>query len=130
VNLTFLLDTHALLWWMNDAPELSERARDAILDADHTIVVSAATLWEIAIKQRKGTLTGCEDYLERYPVWHDRWGFATVDVKSEHAVRAGSLPIKHADPFDRMLVAQSQLLGASLVTRDANIRDIHPNCLW
>jgi len=130
MSLVFLLDTHALLWWMNDDPELSQRARDAILEADHTILVSAATLWEIAIKQRKGRLTGCEDYLERYATWHRDWGFATLEIRPEHAVRAGLMPGEHADPFDRMLIAQSQLLGASLVTRDPSIRSIHPNCLW
>lgn len=130
MNLTFLLDTHALLWWMNGDELLSERAHDAILNPEHAILVSAATLWEIAIKQRKGRLTGCEDYLERYATWHRAWGFGTLEIRPEHAVRAGLVPIEHADPFDRMLIAQSQLLGAALVTCDPHIRGIHPNCLW
>jgi PIN domain nuclease of toxin-antitoxin system len=127
---TFLLDTHALLWWMNDDDELSARARDVILDRDSIVLVSAATLWEIAIKQRKGSLTGCEEYLESYPAWHRAWGVGTLEIKPEHAVRAGLLPGGHTDPFDRMLIAQSELRGATLVTRDPKIRALHPNCLW
>jgi PIN domain nuclease of toxin-antitoxin system len=127
---TFLLDTHALLWWLNDDDELSERAKDVILDRDNSVLVSAATLWEIAIKQRKGSLTGCEEYLERYATWHRAWGFGTLEIKPEHAVRAGLLPGEHADPFDRMLIAQSEIQAATLVTRDPEIRALHPNCLW
>jgi len=130
MNLIVLLDTHALLWWMSDDAALSPRAKDVILNPEHTVLVSAATLWEIAIKQRKGKLSGCEDYLERYPTWHARWGFATLDIRPEHAIRAGLIPAAHSDPFDRMLIAQSQLLGAALVTRDPSIRGLHPNCLW
>lgn len=130
MSTTFLLDTHALLWWMNGSAELGERAKAAIEDTGSAVLVSAATLWEIAIKQRKGRLSGCEEYLERYGIWHDRWGFGTLDIRAEHAIHAGRLPLSHGDPFDRMLIAQSQLLGATLLTRDPDIRAAHPNCLW
>jgi PIN domain nuclease of toxin-antitoxin system len=125
-----LLDTHALLWWMNDSAQLSAKAKSAIADTSSTVLVSTATLWEIAIKQRKGRLTGCEEYLERYASWHDKWGFGTLDIRADHALHAGHLPFSHGDPFDRVLIAQSQLLGATLVTRDPDIRNAHPNCLW
>jgi PIN domain nuclease of toxin-antitoxin system len=75
-------------------------------------------------------ITVVEAYLERYPTWHREWGFGTLDMKPEHSVRAGLLPMEHTDPFDRMLVAQSQLHGATLVTRDPEIQRVHPNCLW
>ncbi len=129
-ELSFLLDTHALVWWMADAPELSQRARQIIADTNHAVLVSAASLWEIAIKQRKGVLSGCEEYLDRYDSWHERWGFGTLDIKPAHAVLAGSLEWSHKDPFDRMLVAQSRLMAATLITCDEAIVEHHPHCVW
>ena len=115
---------------MSDAEELSPRARELILETDNTVLVSTASLWEIAIKQRKGKLCGCDDYLSRYAVWHDRWGFGTLVVKPEHAILAGSLRFQHGDPFDRMLIAQSRETGASIVTVDKKIQALHPNTVW
>ncbi|MBN1961622.1 MAG: type II toxin-antitoxin system VapC family toxin [Deltaproteobacteria bacterium] len=130
MNQIYLLDTHALLWWINDDKNLSRRAKAIILEIQNIILVSTATLWEIAIKQRKGKLIGCEEYLNRYPALHKTWGFNSLDIRPEHAVRAGLLPTEHGDPFDRMLIAQSQLANATLITCDPEIRELHPNCLW
>ena len=126
----FLLDTHVLLWWMSDARELSKRARKVIGETDNMVLISAASLWEVAIKTRKGKLLGCEDYLSRFQFWHDRWGFATLDIKPEHAVLAGSMRVALRDPFDRMLIAQSKSTGTVLITSDGAIREAHSNCLW
>jgi PIN domain nuclease of toxin-antitoxin system len=126
----FLLDTHALLWWMADAPELSNRAKHIIEETNHIILVSCATLWEIAIKQRKGILSGLEEYLARYESWHEQWGFGTLDIRPPHAIKAGLLDWSHKDPFDRLLVAQSTLMAAPLITCDENIIKHHPPCVW
>ena len=126
----YLLDTHALIWWMLDAAELSNRARRIIAEKENAILVSAATLWEIAIKQRKGLLRGCDDYLREYPSRHARWGFGTLSIGPEDAVAAGSLEWSHSDPFDRMLVAQSQNSNIPLLTCDDGINAYHPLCIW
>ncbi|MCW5890594.1 MAG: type II toxin-antitoxin system VapC family toxin [bacterium] len=127
---TFLLDTCALLWWMADAPELGRTARRTIAKPDNQIVVSAASLWEIAIKRRKGRLTGVDEYLVRYPELHDRWGFLLASIDPEDAVVAGLLDIPHDDPFDRMLIAQSRRLEARIVTCDEAITRHVRRCVW
>lgn len=115
--MTLLLDTHALLWWLADDPTLSGEARRAIADAGSAIFVSAATVWEIAIKQNLGKLdapTNLEALLELYR-------FDPLPITIAHAYAAGFLPHHHSDPFGRMLVAQATAEGLTIVTRDARI---------
>jgi PIN domain nuclease of toxin-antitoxin system len=126
----YLLDTHALLWWMADDPRLSTRVRSLIEDSKNGVLVSVASLWEIAIKTRRGHLRGCEEYLSRFGSLHERWGFGTLTIGPTHAVTAGLLEWEHRDPFDRMLVAQSLEKSAPLVTCDSIISRFHPNCFW
>ncbi len=127
---TYLLDTCALLWWMGDAPELGKAARKAIESARSTTAVSAATLWEIAIKRRRGRLQGVDVYLARYQELHRTWGFTTVAIEPDDAVAAGSLALPHDDPFDRMLIVQAERLDARLVTCDEAIIRHVKNCVW
>lgn len=126
----FLLDTCGLLWWMADAPELGRGARRVIGNRRNRILVSVASLWEVAIKQRRGRLTGVDEYLARYEELHAAWGFFTVVIEPADAIAAGGLPIPHEDPFDRMLIAQGRRLGAPIVTCDEEIRRYAPDCVW
>lgn len=112
-----LLDTHAFLWWASNSPELDSDARQSIADEESFVVVSAAVAWEIAIKRALRKLEAPEDIADQLR----RHQFAPLPITIEHAVRAGALPPFHPDPFDRMLVAQAQLEGLTIVTRDANI---------
>lgn len=125
-----LLDTCALLWWMADAPELGRAARRAIANRNNQIIVSAASLWEIAIKRRKGRLTGVDGYLAHYDELHARWGFSTLVIEPADAVAAGSLSVSLDDPFDRMIIAQSRRLDARIVTCDDSIRQHVRGCIW
>ncbi|MEV7871571.1 type II toxin-antitoxin system VapC family toxin [Streptomyces sp. NPDC088124] len=108
-----LLDTHVVLWWLDDSPELSGELKD-LLDTEPAVYVSAVSAWEIAIKQSLGKLDGPEDLAERV---RDSQ-FTGLPVTAGHGVRAGRLPAHHRDPFDRILIAQAQIEGMSLVTRD------------
>jgi PIN domain nuclease of toxin-antitoxin system len=126
----YLLDTCALLWWMADAPELGRQARRVIGDRRNDILVSAATLWEIAIKRRKGRLSGVDEYLARHRELHDTWGFALLVIEAEDGVAAGILDVPHDDPFDRMLLVQGRRVGARIVTCDDAIRRHAPRCVW
>ncbi|GAA1149706.1 type II toxin-antitoxin system VapC family toxin [Streptomyces hebeiensis] len=108
-----LLDTHVVLWWLDDSPELSDEVKD-LLDTEPSVHVSAVTPWEIAIKQSLGKLKGPEDLAERVRDCQ----FGGLPVTAGHGVRAGRLPAHHRDPFDRILVAQAQVEGMTLVTRD------------
>lgn len=125
-----LLDTCALLWWMADAPDLGRGARRAIANRRNRIMVSAASLWEIAIKRRKGRLAGVDEYLARYPELHATWGFSTVVIEPADAVAAGALSRPRDDPFDRMIIVQSRRLGAAIVTCDDAMRRHTSGCIW
>ena len=112
-----LLDTHVLLWWLAHDPTLGDEARAAITGGDAYVAVSAASAWEIAIKQRLGKLRAPGDLAAQLA----RHRFVPLAVTVPHALRAGALPPLHDDPFDRMLVAQAELEGLTVVTRDAAI---------
>lgn len=109
-----LLDSHVLLWWLADDPRLSPAAAASIADGANDVLVSAATIWEIEIKRAKGALIAPDDILDRLA----DAGFRTIGISAAHALTAGRLPRHHDDPFDRVLAAQAQLEGATLVTSD------------
>lgn len=109
-----LLDTHAFLWWLADDPALGSRARKEIGKGGNLVFISAASIWEIAIKRALGKLDAPEGIEEA--VEDER--FIGLPVSLHHATRAGALPPHHRDPFDRMLIAQAQAEGLILVTGD------------
>lgn len=113
-----LVDTHVLLWWLVDDDALTGDVK-ALLDEEPDAFSSAASVWEIGIKQASGKLRGPDDLLERVL----DSGLRQLPMTGAHAVRASRLPRLHADPFDRMLVAQAQLEGLVLVTKDPVLRD-------
>jgi PIN domain nuclease of toxin-antitoxin system len=112
-----LLDSHAVLWWLADSPRLGQAAREAIAAPANDVLVSAASIWEIAIKQALGRLEGADELTERLLAEN----FTELPICWTHASRAGGLPRLHDDPFDRLLIAQAQEDGLVLVTSDAAI---------
>jgi PIN domain nuclease of toxin-antitoxin system len=112
------LDTHALIWWLEGGRKLSPEARRVIADPEATVLVSSASAWEIAIKHHGG----------KFRVQQE--GFVELLISIEHAVRAGTLSGKHKDPFDRVLIAQSQVEDAAIVTRDGWFRKYAVQCIW
>lgn len=118
VGQRLLIDTHVLIWWRNSGrPEMSAAAYDAIADPASEVLVSVASIWEIAIKRALGKLDAPWSLTRTIGAI----GFRELPITAFHAEQAGSLPPHHTDPFDRMLVAQAQAEGLVLVTRDANI---------
>lgn len=120
-----LLDTHILLWWLADDEQLPAQAAATIADPDTEIVVSAATAWEISIKQAAGRLDAPEDLLDAVAA-ND---FGTLAITADHAVAAGGLPSHHADPFDRMLIAQARIEGFTFVSVDSRFSDYEVDLL-
>ena len=115
--LRLLLDTHAFLWWLADAPQLGGSARKAMADDRNEVFVSAATGWEIAIKRAAGKLQ-VPDNLDALV---EESGFSHLPITFFHGEQAGALPMHHRDPFDRMLIAQAQAEGLIIITRDPYI---------
>ena len=112
-----LVDTSVLLWALSGSPRLGDDVREALADASNDVFVSAASIWEIAIKRASGRLRAPSHLADSI----EAAGFTELPVDSFHAELAGNLPKHHGDPFDRMLVAQAQVEGLTLVTADANI---------
>lgn len=113
-----LLDTHALLWWLADDPALSKSARAAVANLSNTVLVSAASAWEIATKFRIGKLPTAADLAGDFSGYVAREGFLLLAISADHAIRAGLLPGSHKDPFDRMLIAQAQAENLALVSNE------------
>ena len=116
--MNLLLDTQALLWWLDDDPTLSDTARSAIASFSNVVFVSAVSIWEITIKSAVGKLTVPDDF-ESVVATEP---FRRLSITWEHAFGVRALPPHHRDPFDRMLISQSQIENLTLVTRDSDIR--------
>ncbi len=113
-----LLDTYAFLWWCADDPRLGVVEREAIRDGENDVLLSAASVWEMAIKHALGRL----EVPEPASAVVARLGIGRLPVQFEHAEATTRLPPLHRDPFDRLLVAQARIEGLTLVTRDPLIR--------
>lgn len=125
-----LLDTHTFLWWNLDAPQLSAFAREFIARGENEIFLSAASAWEIAIKAAKGRLI-LPDSPGQYVA--DRMclhRFSALPIELSHALEVFRLPPVHQDPFDRLLIAQSQLEGMPLLSGDPEIGRYQVELIW
>jgi PIN domain nuclease of toxin-antitoxin system len=118
MGMSYLLDTHILLWWLFDDPKLDTNCRDIIRNPNHRLLVSSASAWEIATKYRIGKLPEAKQLVEEYPQILQQAKFIELAITAAHALRAGSLPIPHRDPFDRMLMAQAELENLPILTYD------------
>ena len=119
--MSYLLDIHIFLWWVLNHPNLSRSMRATIADPNHDVYVSAASAWEMTIKSSIGKLT--------LPSSPERWikeqlrlnAFLPLPISIEHALAVASLPPLHKDPFDRIIIAQANVEGLTLITDDAII---------
>jgi PIN domain nuclease of toxin-antitoxin system len=117
-----LLDTQIFLWFLARDRRLRGSAREAVISQDNAVHVSAASIWEIAIKTTVGRLKISDADIARLPHLIDASGFDELPVVARHAAEVHLLPMHHRDPFDRLLVAQARTEGLALVTVDSAIR--------
>jgi PIN domain nuclease of toxin-antitoxin system len=113
--MNIFLDTHVLLWWLDDSQLLSDKVRNAIANSENLVVLSSVVIWEIRIKQALGKLVIAPEF---YDVIKDE-GFEMLSITPDHAYAVGELPMYHRDPFDRMIIAQAKLEGLTIATQDS-----------
>ena len=129
-EMRYLLDTHALLWWLFDDPKLSARARGIIADAANELLVSSASAWEIATKHRLGRLDSARILVQDMSGWIGKAGFRELPISIAHAQKAGTFALPHRDPFDRMLAAQGVIEDVPLVSRDEVLDSFGATRIW
>jgi PIN domain nuclease of toxin-antitoxin system len=125
-----LLDTHTFLWWVTDDPQLSETVRAIITDANNLVFLSVASAWEIVIKVRTGKLVlpePPEAYIPRRLASNQ---FQSLGIELAHVLQVSSLPDWHRDPFDRILIAQSQVERLPLLSLDRQISQYSVQVVW
>ena len=130
INNGYLLDTHVLLWWLFDDPKLSSQAREVIRAPENIIIVSSASGWEITTKSRLGKLPYAGDIIGNLPSLLQKARIKALSISMAHALAAGALPGPHRDPFDRMLIAQSQIEQLPIVTSDRAFKKYPVELIW
>ena len=125
-----LLDTHALLWWLDGDRRLSRRGRAAIEQKATEVFVSAATAWELSTKARLGKLPGATDVATDVARCLASQGFKELPITVVQAQRAGSLNMAHRDPFDRMPIAQAQLEDLAIVSNETVFDGFGVTRIW
>ena len=115
---SYVLDTHVWLWLQTTPERIREEVVDLLADRANTLLLSAASSWEIAIKYRLGKLPLPEPPAEYVPERMRRSGVTALPVEHAHALRVADLPEHHGDPFDRLIIGQAQSLDVPIVTAD------------
>ncbi|MEO5917614.1 MAG: type II toxin-antitoxin system VapC family toxin [Luteolibacter sp.] len=128
--MNLLLDTHALIWFLENDAQLSANARAAISDPANRCHVSDATAWEIGIKQSLGKLKLPLPFDELFPTRLLALGFLSLPIRHAHLHEVIRLPFHHRDPFDRMLIAQALAEGMTLVSRDPHFPTYEVPLIW
>jgi len=127
--MTLLLDTHTFLWFVNDSPELSQTAGD-LLESEKDLLVSIASLWEIAIKVNLKKLTLTKEYEQFIPQQLAINNIQILNIELDHLAHYVNLPLHHRDPFDRLIIAQAISEQISIVSVDNKFDFYEIQRLW
>ena len=125
-----LIDSHAIIWWMTDDPRLSPMARKALGSSQHERFLSLASLWELSLKVAAGRLQGIDSTIDHLRQAAAAQSIVLLPIGYEHILRVESLPLYHADPFDRMLVAQALEDGLTLLSADRAFSQYSVPVIW
>jgi PIN domain nuclease of toxin-antitoxin system len=125
-----LLDTHTFLWWVMDAPQLSETAKTFIANPDNKLLFSVASAWEIIIKVNTGKLNIPEEVDTYITNRLTENRFEVLEIELAHVLQVAKLSDLHRDPFDRIIIAQSQVMGLPILTIDRLIRQYDVDVIW
>lgn len=127
-NKTYLLDTHILIWFLHNDVKLSKQALEIIETAD--VVVSIATIWEIAIKTSLGKLTLAEPFADFFPKQLQINDIKVLHASIEHLKQVNQLEFIHRDPFDRLIISQAMVEDMILISKDTVFADYDVQLLW
>lgn len=125
-----LLDTHVFLWWNENNAALSKKASRILADPGNTLIFSVASAWEITIKAQSGKLRLPEDASSYIRTRTSHYGMEILAIRLEHALALESLPLLHRDPFDRIMIVQSQIESLAILTADPAIRGYSVDAVW
>ncbi|WP_375510662.1 type II toxin-antitoxin system VapC family toxin [uncultured Nostoc sp.] len=125
-----LLDTHVFLWWVTDDSQLFSTSRSIIADSGNILFLSVTSVWEIVIKTKSGKLTLPEPVEQYIPNRLALNRFESLDIKMTHTLQVATLPNIHRDPFDRILIGQSQVENLPIVTIDQKIAQYSVETIW
>jgi PIN domain nuclease of toxin-antitoxin system len=127
---SYLLDTHALVWWLTGDQQLSREARSVIGGQGPNCFVSVASAYELGIKVQNGKMEFARNIWNNLPTIVESNGFQILPISFEHSLLAPKLPTNHRDPFDRMLAAQSIVEAIPIMTIDQRIADLGAKVIW
>ena len=125
-----LIDSHAIVWWMTDDPRLSPVARQMLGSAKYPRFLSLASLWELSLKVAAGRLQGIGSTIGNLQQAAAKQAIGILPITYEHILRVESLPLHHADPFDRLLVAQALEEGLTILTADRALSRYPAPIVW
>lgn len=125
-----LLDTHCLLWWLGDPEQFNKKAFALFLDPRQDLVISSVVSWEISIKTSLGRLRLPKPYKTILGELFEGSQFSSLSIEHAHAMTAGGLPSHHADPFDRLLIAQSITEKLPILTADRLFKKYPVELVW
>ena len=126
----YLLDSHVLLWWWFEPERLSQAVQILLADPATTVLVSAASVWELSLKHHQGRLPELQQAIGELPGLLQADGFQPLPIALAHGLRAGAYSQPHRDPFDRMLAAQAELERLVLLTADPQLSTFPCHTLW
>ena len=127
--MNFILDTHTIIWFSENNPQLSDRAKDIISEADNDCFVSFVSIWEMAIKIKLDKLIleiELKDFIHEL-ISRD---FKLLEIKVDHLLNTMNLPFHHRDPFDRLLISQSQTEDIPIITKDYHFNNYNIQVIW
>ncbi|MBE9250661.1 type II toxin-antitoxin system VapC family toxin [Dolichospermum sp. LEGE 00240] len=125
-----LLDTHAFMWWHSDPECIPKSTIHLLQDPDNEVIISVVSLWEMQIKIQLGKLALRDDLELMLKIQRERNNIRLISATLPHILELKTLPLHHKDPFDRMLIAQSKIENATLVSRDSVFKSYKCSVIW
>ena len=125
-----LLDTHIILWWMNEHEKLSPDAKAMLLNDAHSLHISMVSAWEVAVKRSLGKLSGFDGGVRTFFLKLEDMPVSLLSLTQHHVEIVETLPFIHRDPFDRLLVATAKAEGMTILTADVNIHHYGVPFVW